>query len=89
MGRTLGGAAFNKKAPPRPGSPWPALADQSCGSTFTIEAPWLRLTQNLTGLVVSSTSTGRIRCRGRANMRSPGRSLAPGRTTRSVVMPRA
>src|SRR5262249_28625944 len=37
-----------------------SIEPQSIGSTFTIEAPWLLPTQNVTGLVELSTNTRRI-----------------------------
>src|SRR5262249_13990708 len=42
-------------------APWPAPGGpQSIGSTFTIEAPWLLPTQNVTGVVELSTNTRRM-----------------------------
>src|SRR5690242_13514519 len=62
-------------------------ADQSSGSTFTIEGPWLLPTQKVTGVVQLSTHTRRTlvffgRC---YSVACP--VFGSSRTTRSFAMP--
>src|SRR5450755_4482054 len=64
-----------------------ARRDQSCGSSLTIEAPWLLPVQNVTGLVVLSTNTRRMLVSLGSMYSTVVLVLGSRRTTRSVVIP--